>query len=132
MRSISSGARNQRQYPPQRISQTRQVGHRSAGTAIDFPAATYLDGDKAQAHMMATRVLAPPFWPSWSCLDREGLFVQLSAPIVRRAAHAASHLSPMMAMPITVNGINSVRLVLTETGENGSIQRQLITPSTTG
>jgi hypothetical protein len=40
MRSISSGARNQRQYPPQRISQTRQVGHRRAGTTMDFPAAT--------------------------------------------------------------------------------------------
>jgi hypothetical protein len=40
MRSISSGARNQRQYPPQWISQTRQVGHRSAGAMMDLPAAT--------------------------------------------------------------------------------------------
>src|SRR5689334_18040050 len=36
----------------------------------------------------------------------------------------------MIAMPITLNGIDGVTYVLTETGENGSIQRQLITPST--
>ena len=41
---------------------------------------------------------------------------------MRRAAYAASHLSPMMAMPITVNGSNGVRLVLTQTGQNGRIQ----------
>jgi len=34
----------------------------------------------------------------------------------------------MIAMPITLNGIDGVTHVLTETGENGSIQPQLITP----
>jgi hypothetical protein len=39
MRSISSGARNRRQYPPERISHAKQVGHRRAGSTIDLPAA---------------------------------------------------------------------------------------------
>jgi hypothetical protein len=36
----------------------------------------------------------------------------------------------MMNMPMTVNSIDGVHTVFTETGESGSIQRQLITPPT--
>jgi hypothetical protein len=36
----------------------------------------------------------------------------------------------MIAMPITVSGIDGMRLVLTDTGENGSIQHQPSTPET--
>jgi len=36
----------------------------------------------------------------------------------------------MMDMPITIYSIDGMHLAFTETGENGSIQRQLITPPT--
>jgi hypothetical protein len=80
---------------------------------------------------MATRVLAPPFWPSWSLLRLGG------PPCSATAAHCAPlptpcthQLTPMILTPITVNSIGGVHNALAETGENGQIQNQLITPAT--
>jgi hypothetical protein len=74
--------------------------------------------------MMATRVLAPPFWPSWSLLRLGGpLFVQLALLIVPRSPDLHSPLlTPMIHTPITVNSIGDVHNAITETGRNGQIQ----------
>jgi len=80
---------------------------------------------------MATRGATPPFWPSWSCLDREGLVVQLVAAIVRRAADTrstSSRWSWTCWSPSTAS--TACTPAFTESGENGSIQPQLITPPT--
>ena len=43
-----------------------------------------------------------------------------------------SSLTPVTDMPITVNSIDGAHIVFTESGENDSIQHQLIRPPTRG
>ena len=57
--------------------------------------------------------------------------VQLSAAhCAPRGRFAGSTLTPITDTPITVNSIDGVHTVVTETGENGSIQHPLLTPPT--
>jgi len=80
--------------------------------------------------MMATRVLAPPFWPSWSLLRPRGPLVQLAPFIVPRPQTCTHRITPMIHTPITVNSIGGMHNAFTETGGYGAIQNQLITPPT--
>ena len=82
--------------------------------------------------MMATRVLAPPFWPSWSLLRPRGPLVQLAPFIVPRPQTCTHRITPMIHTPITVNSIGGMHNAFTETGGYGAIQNQLITPPTPG
>jgi hypothetical protein len=49
---------------------------------------------------------------------------------VRRRVRTDNFVTLMTGMPITVHSIDGMHTVFTETVENGSIQRQLITPPT--
>jgi hypothetical protein len=67
-----------------------------AGKSVVTPAlqcalhgAALLAGDERQRRMITTRVLAPPIWPSWSCLDSERLFY--SARTLRRDGHVRDY-----------------------------------------
>ncbi len=130
IRSTSSGALSQRQYPPQPINQPRHSGHRCAGTTTCLPAAVYPDGGNRQGHMMATRVLAPPFRPSWSqmtgrasCSAELRRIVRPSA-LPRPATPAAQPILPIIA---SIDGINTVPK---NRRRNRTIQHHPITPLT--
>jgi hypothetical protein len=49
---------------------------------------------------------------------------------VPRSRHLDNFVTPMTGTPITVHSIDGMHSLFTETGENGSIQRQPITPPT--
>jgi hypothetical protein len=80
--------------------------------------------------MMATRVLAPPFWPSWSLLRLRGPLCSANAAHCAPPQTCTHRMTPMIHTPITVNRIGGVHNAFTETGGKGQIQNQLITPAT--